>query len=746
MRLSTIFGLSSIVALISATPVEALALNGNPHRWTVHAATTVLYDVGHGQKYGPYDPPLGVSQAEYALYLAEVAQAYHKLIELRSGLMWHVSARTSSDGELACGYDQGLNLKKPDLIPIKEFPFALESRDYNLGCAMTPLPCEQSYRALGHVLGWHAWQVDEHVDDLSLWFRPTNAGVIGLVKEGANRLWEYGVGILLAPIFCLFGDCGGGFEVAHDYNPIEELEGLVPGIGNWKSTQFTGLWHFIDQEVNGSRERFNDPPGMYYEAGGPNGVPGALDVGIMVLADTTGLSIRVDESDGVGRYGHYDDDRRSDARWQAHSIAHTEFSPIDNLAQWGWKRFQDEPTNARWLGHPLHALGDVAMPQHLTSTTSWGHRPFEDAQNDDASWVEATEYWNEGAGEEIDTFSDTSGIPRSILHAGYWLWREFSGPDGALDIEGLITFLAERNYPTFPNASYQDLWSAEYQAGMKVSATDRYLERDYSGSNFADINRLAYVSSLGGMVTLLTAAAKHVAPTESGESFTCPSGTHYSGRVVEHAEDTSAPTWTIPFVGGDSGSDAYDTQDYWEIEGCVPGVPTIRKTICPELQEPGEGCEQNADCTTGRCLSGTCVIPPTGPSEPYDPKTICDTDSDCKSGVCDPTTHQCAGAADTPCTKNRDCIYLSCVEHFCLGPLPTGSPCTEDQQCESEHCALTCKGELGDSCTEDAHCLSGTCLDGLCSEAKLPDFFPCTSNEQCVSGMCISGFCGTVPK
>src|SRR6185503_11075229 len=32
----------------------------------------------------------------------------------------------------------------------------------------------------------------------------------------------------------------------------------------------------------------------------------------------------------------------------------------------------------RW---PLHALGDATVPMHITTTTSWGHRPYEDAIN-----------------------------------------------------------------------------------------------------------------------------------------------------------------------------------------------------------------------------------------------------------------------------------------------------------------------------------------------------------------------------
>jgi hypothetical protein len=34
------------------------------------------------------------------------------------------------------------------------------------------------------------------------------------------------------------------------------------------------------------------------------------------------------------------------------------------------------------LGYPLHAFEDATFPHHIACTTSWGHRPMEDAAND----------------------------------------------------------------------------------------------------------------------------------------------------------------------------------------------------------------------------------------------------------------------------------------------------------------------------------------------------------------------------
>jgi hypothetical protein len=71
---------------------------------------------------------------------------------------------------------------------------------------------------------------------------------------------------------------------------------------------------------------------------------------------------------------------RGRADWEFGTIGHTQFSPLDNLALYGWKRFaESEFLYDRDLGWPLHAIGDAVAPHHVAGTTGWGHRPFEDA-------------------------------------------------------------------------------------------------------------------------------------------------------------------------------------------------------------------------------------------------------------------------------------------------------------------------------------------------------------------------------
>jgi hypothetical protein len=84
--------------------------------------------------------------------------------------------------------------------------------------------------------------------------------------------------------------------------------------------------------------------------------------------------------------GHPDAKSRPDFEWLFHTVGHTEFEPLDNFAQHGWQTFQDSvgsgAPDASGLMWALHAVGDAVVPMHAMSTTSWGHRPFEDWTND----------------------------------------------------------------------------------------------------------------------------------------------------------------------------------------------------------------------------------------------------------------------------------------------------------------------------------------------------------------------------
>lgn len=87
-------------------------------------------------------------------------------------------------------------------------------------CGLTPINLvgeeelegvQPKLRILEKTLGFHAGSVDDHLDDVVLWFRPTNAWWWGIAKEAASLILEYGVGTLAAPFVCawnaVFGWC-----------------------------------------------------------------------------------------------------------------------------------------------------------------------------------------------------------------------------------------------------------------------------------------------------------------------------------------------------------------------------------------------------------------------------------------------------------------------------------------------------------------------------------------------------------
>jgi hypothetical protein len=119
----------------------------------------------------------------------------------------------------------------------------------------------------------------------------------------------------------------------------------------------------------------------------------------MILSNQLAVTVNYDESDGVKNYevkngndshGNSRPRRRQD--WEYVTWPLTPFTPLDNLAWFGWDRFKGSAEAARqdpsktveikYLGWSLHGLGDATVPMHVTSAFGWGHRPYEDAVSD----------------------------------------------------------------------------------------------------------------------------------------------------------------------------------------------------------------------------------------------------------------------------------------------------------------------------------------------------------------------------
>ncbi|MFP5265204.1 MAG: hypothetical protein ACLGJB_25235 [Blastocatellia bacterium] len=349
----------------------------------------------------------------------------------------------------------------------------------------------------GTVLGFWAQNVDDEMNDTHLWVRPQNALGFSAVKKEIEEAGAEGLGILLIPVVCLgsclfglFGTCKKcvseakkiGKEGAEDLDPIGHWLNSVPGIGDETGGDYVTMWHFINMQSGLSNE-FDDRQGLFYEEAGLNKFPDAVDVAIMAFFDLTGLSINAAESKGVTNYqittsknpndAHQLTVSRDEADWQKYSAAHVPFEPIDNLGFFGWQTFRDSPDHpSKFLGWPLHAIGDATSPMHVIGSSGWGHRPFEDAV--DHLFPKITEITGTlpTHADEIKTYLERAFAWRNFILQ----WRkENPGHDKDIPVRNLVTALAQNtldyskdisstsrtNWPFIPGTSLAYLTSKD---------------------------------------------------------------------------------------------------------------------------------------------------------------------------------------------------------------------------------------------------------------------------------------------
>ena len=370
------------------------------------------------------------------------------------------------------------------------------------------------------MLGWHAQSIDDHLDDSVVWFRPTNAWYWGLIKEGLSLIWEYGLGTVLLPFACayeaVFGDgcdLDDSYEFARENNAVDYIEGWIPGVGSTRSDTYTGLWHFV--HVDAGVNRFNDKRGMWYVGAGPD-YPGAMDVAILAAADVSGLSLNAYRSLGDDFYGRYDSISRGIPAWQAHTIGHLEWSPVDNLARYGWDKFVITGySDAKGLAWPLHAIGDVCAPHHVVGTSSWGHRPFE----------EIVEHYESSFIPRFDT-EDARIQLRSIVMKGFSWWRQFRQGE---DMEALVEALAQQTRDKVAaegDWAYQDWASVVWQTYNAAGTSNRAAEAQYDTSGHLDDIRDLLEDAAGASLAVLTVAASKAATNSQGD-IKCPTGTEF---------------------------------------------------------------------------------------------------------------------------------------------------------------------------------------------------------------------------
>jgi hypothetical protein len=380
-------------------------------------------------------------------------------------------------------------------------------------------PNDFSGAALGHWAGFP----DSAYDDTHLWYRLTNAAGLGAVRDIVNQATEDLLTIALVPIVCfidwLFGDGDDCVEhsrkIADDVDVGEEITGWIPGVHDISNDDYVGVWHFIDMNPDASNEYDARQGKLFDEAGVPGAPMDPLELVLMAFFDTSGLSVNYDKSAGVANYtADTADDgvartiRRDKAKWQFTTVAHVPFEPVNNLAYFGWTRFRDEQIHpVRMLAWPLHAIGDAIVPMHVTGTSAWGHRPFEDSQ--DTIWDSV---WNFKIGQRE---TQRPAVERVMRRAFEWwkvieAWRAARGGTKDIPIRQIIVDLAAHTheYAMAKHAETNGDWPFSSTASTTYLVAKNETIKAYAEtSGAAELVRPLYENGMGAIVALLVAGA-----------------------------------------------------------------------------------------------------------------------------------------------------------------------------------------------------------------------------------------------
>jgi hypothetical protein len=277
---------------------------------------------------------------------------------------------------------------------------------------------------------------------------------------------------------------------------------------------FSGLGHFVDMKQSPANA-FDEKPGKLDERAGLTGQPDSMELMLTAAFDLGGLHVNFSSSDGPHNYEilsgadfHTDSVPRVAPDWETETGAHIFYTPVDNLAKFGWDKFVADKDllftteTAHDLAWPLHAIGDATVPMHVLGTSGDGHRPYEDLV--EMKWDELVKSSNKS-----QSLSTITGV---VTRAPAWRnlilsWRAAHNNSPDVPIRDLVTAVAAQTLAkakATPNI-FKSGASVDYFLGSKSSA-----EAQYDNAAMAAIQRDLIIDAIAATLAFLTSTAEEL--------------------------------------------------------------------------------------------------------------------------------------------------------------------------------------------------------------------------------------------